>query len=249
MKIDYPTENQIPQLKKLWAECFGDPETFIDGFFETGFSPKKCRCILEGERVVAALYWLDAEFHGQKLSYLYGVSTAPQFRSRGLCRSLMADTHRLLQTQGYAASLLLPGDPELRHMYKKMGYLDCCQAEEFSCSPGEAVSLRQIPWEEYAALRHVFLPENGANQEGLVFLATYTRFYRGEDFLLICARDGDHLLGLELLGDKKAAPGILASLNCKSGTFRCPGQGKQMAMILPLCKNLAQPGYLGLTFD
>ena len=249
MKIDFPSEKWIPQLKKLWMECFDDPEAFIDGFFETGYAPDKCRCIREGERIVAALYWLDAEFHGQKLAYLYAVATDPGFRGRGLCRSLMSDTHRLLKTRGYAASLLLPGEPVLRLMYEKMGYRNCCQAEEFSCTPGEAVGLEAIGWEEYASLRPGFLPENGANQEGLLFLSTYSRFYRGEDFLLICAKDGKQLLGLELLGEKKAAPGILTALNCKSGSFRCPGQGKQMAMLLPLREGLAVPEYFGLTFD
>lgn len=249
MMIAYPTEHQIPQLKKLWAKCFGDTETFIDGFFETGYVSDKCRCVLAGNRVLAALYWFDAEFRGQKLAYLYAVATSPDCRGQGLCRRLMADTQELLKIRGYAAALLLPGEPGLRRMYEKMGYRDCCQAEEFSSKAGEPVELREITWKGYEALRPGFLPEDGANQEGLRFLSTYARFYRGEDFLLICAGDGEQRLGLELLGNQKAAPGILAALNCESGTFRCPGEGRQMAMILPLGQGLPMPGYFGLTFD
>lgn len=249
MKIAYPGEHQLPQLKKLWAEAFGDPERFIDGFFETGYDSHKCRCVLEGERLLAALYWFDGEFRGQKLAYLYAVATDPGCRGRGLCRDLMADTRKLLKNKGYAAALLLPGEPGLRRMYEKMGYRDCCQAEEFSTGAGEPVGLHEISWQEYEALRPDYLPEDGAKQEGLRFLSTYAHFYRGADFLLICAREEDRLLGLELLGNRRAASGILGALNHPTGTFRCPGEGKQMAMILPLGDSLPEPKYLGLTFD
>ena len=249
MMIEYPTASHIPALKNLWAVCFDDPAMFIDGFFEKGFSPRRCRCILDGERVIAALYWFDGELGGQKMAYLYGVSTDPQYRGRGLCRRLMEDTHQRLKEQGYAAGLLMPGEPGLRKMYGKFGYRDCCGIGEFSCSAGNPVPLREIGWEEYAALRPGLLPENGAVQKGLDFLSTYAKFYRGEDFLLAAAREGDTLLGLELLGNPDPAPGILGALHCEKGSFRTPGNTRATVMALALKDGAALPGYVGLTFD
>lgn len=248
MMIDYPTTEQIPQLKKLWEVCFQDPESFIDGFFATDFSSQRCRCIGEGGRVIAALYWLDGEYKGRQLAYLYAVATHPDYRGKGLCRELMADTHDLLRIQGYAAALLLPGEPGLREMYRKLGYRDCCGISSFSCEAGETIPVTEISWQEYETLRPGFLPEKGANQQGIQFLGTYCRFYRGEKFLLAAAQSEESFAGMELLGDRNAAPGILGALGAKNGTFRTPG-GKPGAMALSLDPSAELPGYLGLTFD
>ena len=249
MKIDFSDDSKIPELKTLWAQCFSDPMPFIDGFFEAGYSPRRCRCLTEQGRVAAALYWFDMEYRGQKMAYLYGVATAPKYRGQGLCRRLMGNTHDLLHSQGYTAALLLPGEPELRQMYGKLGYRDHCELREFSCQPGQAVPLEEISWQAYAARRSGFLPENGATQDGLGFLATYAHFYRGDGFLLAAAREGGHLLGLKLLGKTEAAPGILTALGCEKGSFRTPGRGKKTVMALSLQAGTVLPGYVGLTFD
>ena len=55
MTIDAPLRSQIPQLRTLWREAFGDSEEFIDGFCETALSADRCRCVTEGEQVVAAV--------------------------------------------------------------------------------------------------------------------------------------------------------------------------------------------------
>lgn len=249
MKIDYPSEKQIPQLKALWKACFPDTEAFIDGFFETGFSADRCRVMTDGGSAAAALYWLGAEYRGQKLAYVYAVATAPQYRGRGLCRKLMEDAHAVLRSHSYGAALLMPGEPGLRQMYEKFGYRNQCEIEEFFCLHGERIPIKEIEWEEYAALRPGFLPEGGAVQDGLSFLSTYAKFYRGEGFLLACAKEGKKLLGLELLGKKEAAPGILAALECETGTFRTPGTGKATVMSFPLREGVGWPEYFGLTFD
>jgi hypothetical protein len=60
-------------------------------------------------------------------------------------------------------------------------------------------------------------------------------------------RDGEKLLGLELLGNTDAAPGIVAALGCKEGRFRIPG-GTPFAMYRPL-SDISAPTYFGLAFD
>ncbi len=249
MKIDYPAESQIPALKALWAKCFPDPQSAIDAFFTTGFSLERCRVVNKDGNIAAALYWLDAAYRDQKLAYLYAVATDPECRGQGLCRLLMEDTHLLLRSQGYAAALLLPGEPGLRQMYAGFGYDICCQWEEFTREAEAPVPLTEITWKTYEALRPGFLPRDGAVQTGLDFFATYGKFYQGEGFLLAAAREGENLLGMELLGDAQAASGILAALNCKKGTFRTPGRGKEGAMALKLKADALLPGYFGLTFD
>lgn len=251
MVIDYPTGAQESQLRALWRLAFGDSDEFIAGFFASGYSPRRCRCAVEGGNVAAALYWFDAEFRGQKFAYLYAVATHPDFRNRGLCRALMADTVACLTGRGYDGALLMPHDSDLREMYGRMGFRDCCTVSELTCDAGEAVALRPVSEAEYARLRREYLPPDGVIQEGanLSYLKSYAAFCAGEDFLLAAEHDGDSLTGMELLGNAAAAPGILGALGFSHGRFRTPGTLLPGAMFRPLRAGADAPGYFGLVFD
>ncbi len=239
------------QLRPLWQLAFGDSAEFIGSFFAAAYAPERCRVIVRDDRVAAALYWLDAEYAGQKFAYIYAVATHPDFRNQGLCRQLMEETHAVLTGQGYSGALLMPAEEGLRQMYGKMGYRECCNVSEFSCKAGAPVPARSVEKDEYARLRRDFLPDGGVIQEGenLDYLATYANFYAGSDFLLAAAPQNGRLHGIELLGNRKAAPGILAALGYGEGTFRTPGEDIPFAMFRPLKENVKSPRYFGLAFD
>lgn len=251
MRIDSPSAEQIPALKQLWQEVFGDDDFFVEAFFGTAFEPRRCRCITVDGTLAAMLYWLEGEYRGEKYAYIYGVATHPGFRGRGLCAWLMEDVHDLLARQGYAGAILRPAEDGLRRMYGKMGYVDCCAMRELSCSAGTPVPLREIDREEYGHLRRRYLPKDGLIQEGgnLAFLERLAGFYAGEDFLLTAWRAGERLNGIELLGNAHMAPGILAALGCKTGSFRTPGGEGAFAMMRSLREGAPVPGYLGFVFD
>lgn len=248
MTIDYPTESRLPQLRRLWQTAFGDSDAFLDGFYATGYHPRRCRCVLLDGQVAAGLYWFDAQWGSESVAYLYAVATVPEYRNRGLCRALLEDIHRLLAASGYAAALLVPEGDALRRMYTGFGYRNWGGKREWSCQAGDAaLPLRQVTPGEYARLRRQFLPLDAVIQEGrsLAYLATFACFFAGKDFLLAAARRGDTLQGMELLGNPAAAPGILRTLNCKQGTFSAPGDAP-FAMYLPLKIGFPTSGYFGL---
>lgn len=238
-------------LRRLWQLAFSDSEEFIDLFFSTAFAPERCCFLTAGEDVTAALYWLDCRYREQKFAYIYAVATHPDHRGKGLCRALMVQTHEILRSQNYAGAILYPAEPGLRSMYKKLGYLPCSTVSEFSCEAGTAAALRAVSPEEYARLRRRFLPETGLVQEGasLAYLAAYCGLYAGEDFLLAGAGYDGSFHAMELLGNRDAAPGILAALGQKTGRFRCPGGEIPFTMYCPLRPNIAAPNYVGLVFD
>lgn len=252
MLIDFPTNAQIPQLRNLWQLSFGDEGGFIDIFFEKGFHLERCRCITISGQIAAALYWFETACRGQKLAYLYGVATDPQYRGQGLCRRLMEDTHVHLLSLGYCGVLLVPQKEGLREMYRKMGYQDCTTVTEFFCTDDPyPAPMHAIDSAEYALLRKNHLPEGSVIQEGsnLAFLSAYAKFYKGMDFVMAAAADGDSLFAMEYLGNRESAPGVLCALGFSQGTFRTPGGKKPFAMYLPLTQDAPEPEYFAFAFD
>ena len=245
MNIDHPTLTQIPQLRALWKEAFGDTDSFLDTFFGTAFAPERCLYVTVDGEIAAAAYWFSC---GQ-YAYIYAVATAKQHQGRGYCHALMGKIHALLRWQGYDGCIVVPGDESLRRFYAEMGYENFGGIEEFSCIADAPLPLRKIETEEFAALRRQYLPEGGVVQEGenLAFLSRWAEFYAGADFLLAATREGETLRGLELLGNPNVAPGILTALEAKNGTFRTPGH-TPFAMYQSLgAKN--PPTYFGFAFD
>ena len=252
MHFDFPSLHQVPQLRFLWRQAFGDGEEFLDAFFSLCFSPKRSRCVLRDGEVVSALYWFNFSCRDQKMAYLYAVATREDCRHQGLCRALLEDTREVLEEQGYSAALLCPENESLARMYAGQGFLPVCKIAEVTRSAGECpVSLRKVSPEEYALLRSRFLPVGGAQPEESFFmlLARDAELLAGEDFLLAARQQDDTLFAAELLGNREAAPGILAALSCREGTFRMPGCTKDFAMFLPLIPGTQAPAYFGLALD
>lgn len=256
MIIDFPTVSQIPQLRDLWQEAFGDSDAYLDNFFTRAFAPERCLCALSDDRIVAAVYFFTCSCRGKKIAYLYALATAKDHRGCGIAHCLMEQAHLYLEMEGFEGVVLVPGDRDLFRFYQAMGYETCSTVTEFVCSgAADEVQLRRIGTAEYAQQREELLSflEEGAviqRAENLALLETQATFYAGHNFLLAARREGSTLVGLELLGDAQWAPGIVQTLGSALGSFRTRGTGKPFAMYRPLgSSTLAAPTYFGLPFD
>ena len=252
MRFDYPLDYQQAQLRSLWKAAFGDTDAFLDIFFSTAYSPRRCRCAMEEDRIVAALYWFDISWDGLPCAYIYAVATDPQCRGRGLCRALMADTARVLTDSGYEGALLVPQDEGLSTMYAKMDYLPATEIrEEIWAADSRVIDIRPIDAHAYAAGRISLLPNNSVIQEGenLTFLSQIASFYGGEGFLAAVSREPEQLRILEYLGDKKHLGSLIHALGHREATVRTPGAGKAFAMYLPLSPQCKCPKYFAFCFD
>ena len=250
MRIDHPATAEIPGLRQLWQEAFGDTDAFLDGFFGFGFSPERCLYVRDGD-IAAAVYWFLCSCENRKMAYLYGLATKKSHRGRGFARELLERAAEILKDQGVSGILLVPGEPALFGMYRKLGFADTLYVDEFSVEAvGRPVPVRQISGEEYARLRREALPAGSVVQEGenLAFLASFARLYAGDGWLLAGTLEDAGFAGMEFLGQRAAAPGILAALGAKTGTFRRPGQGRPFAQYRSLDGTPA-PWYFGLAFD
>ena len=251
MNINAPQKEHLPALRNLWKDAFGDDDAFLDVFYRTAFSPDRCRVLTIDNEPVAALYWFYCSCRGRKMAYLYGIATSENHRGKGLCHTLMENTHAHLASQGCVGTVLVPRTPSLFAFYKTMGYTPCSSFREFSCSAEGSVTLRKLDEKEYAALRLQYLPEGGVVQmeENLTFLSTMASFYAGPDFLLAAEQEGRTLYGKELLGNASAAAAVVAALGCEKGMFRTPGSETPFAVYRPLDDSVPPPTYFGLAFD
>lgn len=252
MIIDKPLPGQLPELRQLWHQAFGDPEEFIQGFFRTGFSPERCRCVSVDSRLAAALYWFDCLWQGRKTAYIYAVATEKEFQGQGLCRALMEDTHSHLQRLGYAGTALVPVNEALFSLYEKLGYRAFCPVKRVTVETGpEPKPVRSVSADTYGVLRLQMMPENGIIQQGdtLSYLASYAEFYTGSDTLFCAVREGDILYLQEFLGDASCLPGILNSLGAEKGVVRLPGTDAPFAMYRSLTGDSSLPSYFGIPLD
>lgn len=244
MNIDHPNLSQVPQLRQLWQEAFGDTDSFLDKFFSFAFSPRRCLCATIGCELAAMAYWFSCE----EYAYIYAVATAEKHRGKGICHTLMDKMHHILLQEGYAGCIVMPGEESLRDFYQGMGYANFGGVHEFHCDAGTPLVLRKISKDEYAALRRNYLPAGGVVQEGenLSFLSCWANYYEGPNVLVTALWEDGELKVMELLGDENAAPGIVAALGAKCGSFRTPGT-TPYAMHRPLKKNQA-PKYFAFCF-
>ena len=252
MKIDHPKKTQIPALRKLWQEVFGDSDDFLDSFFALGFSCSHCLCAMEQENLAGAMYWLDHTCRGKRLAYLYAVATHPDYRGQGICRRLTLRVMELLRRQGYAGIILVPAEPGLVSMYEKLGFVPSSTLDLIRCSRGETPTLlHAVDPAEYNALRNRLAPEDSAllTKQTLRFLASQAEFFAGDEWVLAAWRQEQTLTGLEYLGSAALLPGILNALSCTQGCFRTPGSVRPFAMFAALSPGEKCPAHVGFAFD
>ena len=250
--IEPAGQDDVPALRLLWQEAFGDTDDFLDDFFRTAFSPRRNRCIREDNFPLAQLFWLDLCCRDRKMAYLYAIATRTTHRKQGLCRLLVEDTCLELSRQGYAGAVLIPAEEPLARMYETMGFSFCSGIGEFSAEAGDhGVPAKELEPSEYVRRAGLLLPPGSAepDPEYLPFLLAQARLYGGENWVMAARQEEDHLECLQLLGDTQLAPGILRTLEVKSGSFRCPGNDRPFAMYRSLDGVTPPPAYFAMAFD
>lgn len=114
------------QVIDLWRTCFGDPEPFIQLFFEQVYRDEYTLTLERGGRVISALQILPYTlcYYGEMIpiGYICGVSTLPEERGKGYMKQLMAQAESELKRSGLALATLIPAEPWLFDYYARIGY-------------------------------------------------------------------------------------------------------------------------------
>ena len=250
MIIDNPQKRHIPALRRLWQQAFDDSDAFLDGFFNTGFSYDRCRCVFREGEPVAAHYLFECRWQDKKLVYLYALAVDKDHRGQGLSRLLMQDTHAQLQMAGYAGVVLEPADEGLAGYYGRLGYRPFSCRQEVTVQAGEyPVFCSKLGQLGYEQARSLLLPANAVAQYGaqVAFLQTYADCYGGDGLVAAVAKDSRFVA--EFLGDTDLLPGFLKAIDMENATVRLPGGIQKTAMYLSLTEDGELPGYFGLPLD
>lgn len=154
----------VPALKSLWQEAFGDSKEYLDFYFSTRFSPGET--LVLGQPVNAMLTLLPAGWESgggenMPVRYVYAVATRRSARSRGLSTLLMRAADSWMKRSGIEAAFLVPAEESLFAFYARQGYqrgtlaLDTLRLPRSGGSGGNVV-VESCSLEDFCRLRGAF---------------------------------------------------------------------------------------------
>lgn len=136
MEIRFANENEKEAVKQLWHYCFYDSDPYLSWFFNTVYRPENTVVATVDGKIAAALQLLPCTLvirnKAYSCDYIAGVSTAPEFRGRGIARGIMEFSNQAAGKRGKSFLLLIPA---VNHFYEKFGYVSCYERLEYYFSP------------------------------------------------------------------------------------------------------------------
>lgn len=124
--VRFPLESDYEKLKTLWKTAFDDGDESLDFFFKNTVSPERVLAVFRGDMPVSALYMLESDviISGKEYSayYIYAVCTHPDFRGRGLMKSLFNRLFEIAGARDIDYLFLVPEEEYLFEVYKKQGF-------------------------------------------------------------------------------------------------------------------------------
>lgn len=124
--IRFSTYEDIPQLRLLWKEVFGDSDAFLDLYFKQMFVPEQCVLSVEGVQLVAAMQLLPYNarikgkiYHGR---YIFAVMTSPTHRKQGHMQAMFDFVFENINRELISFLFLIPQENYLFDVYAKFGF-------------------------------------------------------------------------------------------------------------------------------
>ncbi len=118
---------QKDEIKRLWAESFGDSREFVEMYFDRVYRDADAMTLMTDDGHVASALLLQPyglSFHGLRASasYVAGAATKRNMRGKGLMTALMADTLMESRRRGDIITILIPASSYLYGFYARMGF-------------------------------------------------------------------------------------------------------------------------------
>lgn len=124
--IRLATASDADRLKRIWHTCFGDPEQYIEFFFQNEFDPQKT-VVFEADGQACSMFflldstvWISGAEH--QAAYLYAAATLPEYRSRGFMGRMIQFSGELCRAMGKGYIVLVPASESLFDYYSRFGF-------------------------------------------------------------------------------------------------------------------------------
>ena len=125
-EIRFPLESDYENLKALWKTSFDDSKESLDYFFQNTASPERVLAAFKEGKPVSALYMLESEIikdnKAYSAYYIYAVCTHPDYRGKGLMKSLFDELFKVAKGRGIDYLFLVPEEEYLFKIYEKLGF-------------------------------------------------------------------------------------------------------------------------------
>ena len=139
--ISIAEKKDVPQLKKLWKEAFGEDvsaEMFYDGIFSQKASGR-IKILVERKKdigIVSMLHYIPCcyESNNRKYNgaYLYALATAQQYRGQKIMGALIQYAIDMAESMEMDFLYLIPATDSLYEYYQRFGF---CETVHAMCIP------------------------------------------------------------------------------------------------------------------
>ena len=123
----------IAELKAIWKNAFGDPDWYIDFFFDRRFVAENTLVYTADNKPVSMFFMLSAQINidgvYKNTFYIYGVSTLPEYQGRGYSTALLKFANAHI-AENVVATFLTPASESLFSFYKKQNYKSAFSVKE-----------------------------------------------------------------------------------------------------------------------
>ena len=117
------TQNDYEKVLALWNTAFGDEKNFTQWYFRNVYSYQHTVVFEKDNEIISMLQRLPFKTNKlEKITYIYGVCTHPNYRGNGLMKQLMNYSKSLDIQEGISASILIPQDESLFEYYSRFEY-------------------------------------------------------------------------------------------------------------------------------
>lgn len=134
------SEDDRPDIERLWAEVFDDPPEYIKLFLDAHQEPDTFLVVRREGELAAMCALLKAEFTASGIPgdarYIYALATAPKWRGMGLA-TLLLDTALEI---GEVPLILQPDEGLLRDFYVRRGFEEAFSPEEWSVARDDSAA-------------------------------------------------------------------------------------------------------------
>lgn len=150
------------EIKKLWAETFGDSREFVEMYFDRVYRDTDAMTLLSDDgRIISSLLLqpYGMQFHGldATVSYIAGAVTRRNMRGRGLMSALMLSSLEESRSRGDILTLLIPASDYLYGFYARFGFATVAFTDIMRyTSLHSFMPPEDSPFEEYTAVDDLF---------------------------------------------------------------------------------------------